>query len=122
MVTTLLALTAFFLLAKRATTLHNHITEHLNRISAHLERRIDMSTQDTINAVVAQLGKAKGEIVTKIADVQAQLDAASIPAEVVDLTALTEAAQALDDVVADVPVVPSDVPVDAPADAEPPTT
>ena len=60
-----------------------------------------MSTQDSINAVVTQLGKAKDEIVAKIADVQAQLDAASIPAETVDLTALTTAAQALDDIVPD---------------------
>jgi hypothetical protein len=41
--------------------------------------------------------------VAKIADVQAQLDAAGVPAEQVDLTALTAAAQALDDVVADEP-------------------
>lgn len=68
-----------------------------------------MSTQDAVNAVVAQLAKAKGEIVAKIADVQAQLDAASVPAEVVDLSALTEAAQALDDVVPDVEPTP-DVP------------
>jgi len=60
-----------------------------------------MSTQETINAIVTQLGKAKDEIVAKIADVQAQLDAASIPAETVDLTALTTAAQALDDIVPD---------------------
>lgn len=61
------------------------------------------STQDAVNAVVAQLNKAKGEIVAKIADVQAQLDAANVPAEQVDLSELTAAAQALDDVVPDVP-------------------
>jgi hypothetical protein len=66
-----------------------------------------MSTQDNINAVVTQLGKAKDEIVAKIADVQAQLDAANVPAEVVDLSALNAAAQALDDVVPD---EPADVP------------
>ena len=60
-----------------------------------------MTTQDTINAIVTQLGKAKDEIVAKIADVQAQLDAASVPAEQVDLSALTAAAQALDDIVPD---------------------
>jgi len=67
-----------------------------------------MSTQDTINAIVTQLGKAKDEIVAKIADVQAQLDAASVPAEQVDLSALTAAAQALDDIVPDpAPVDPA---------------
>jgi len=63
--------------------------------------RLAMSTQESVDAIVVQLGKAKDEVVGKIADVQAQLDAANVPAEVVDLTALTAAAQALDDVVAD---------------------
>jgi len=65
--------------------------------------RLAMSTQDSVDAIVVQLGKAKDEVVAKIADVQAQLDAAGVPAEQVDLTALTAAAQALDDVVADEP-------------------
>ena len=65
--------------------------------------RLQMSTQDSIDAVVAQLGKAKDEVVAKIADVQAALDAANVPAEVVNLDALNAAAQALDDVVADEP-------------------
>jgi len=67
--------------------------------------RLNMSTQESIDAIVTQLGKAKDEVVAKIADVQAQLDAAGVPAEQVDLTALTAAAQALDDVVADEPPV-----------------
>jgi hypothetical protein len=66
--------------------------------------RLIVSTQESIDAVVTQLGKAKDEIVAKIADVQAQLDAAAVPAEVVNLDALTAAAQALDDVVPDAPV------------------
>ena len=67
--------------------------------------------QSAVDAVVAQLGKAKDEIVSKIADVEAQLEAASVPAEVVDLSALKAAAQALDDVVADAPVE-EDAPVE----------
>ena len=59
-----------------------------------------VSTQDAINAVVEQLVKAQREIVSRIADVQAQLDAAGV-AEQIDLTSLTAAAQALDDVVPD---------------------
>jgi len=68
-----------------------------------------MTAQEDINAVVTQLGKAKDEIVAKIADVQAQLDAANVPAEQVDLTALNAAAQALDDIVPDAVV---DAPVE----------
>ena len=65
--------------------------------------RLAMSTQESVDAIVVQLGKAKDEVVAKIRDVQAQLDAAAVPAEVVDLSALSAAAQALDDVVPDAP-------------------
>jgi len=67
--------------------------------------RLHMSTQESIDAVVAQLGRAKDEVVQKIQDVQAQLDAANVPAEVVNLEALNAAAQALDDIVPDAPPV-----------------
>jgi hypothetical protein len=67
-----------------------------------------MSTQESIDAVVTQLGKAQAEIVSKIADVQAQLDAANVPAEVVNLDALNAAAQALDDIVPDAPAAPAE--------------
>jgi len=63
--------------------------------------RLYMSTQESIDGIVAQLGKARDELLTEIADVKAQLEAASVPAETVDLTALTAAAQALDDIVPD---------------------
>jgi hypothetical protein len=63
--------------------------------------RLYMSTQESIDAVVSQLGKAKDELLAEIADVKAQLESASVPAEIVDLTALTAAAQALDDLVPD---------------------
>ena len=71
--------------------------------------RLHMSTQESIDAIVAQLGKAQAEVVSKIADVQAQLDAANVPAEVVNLDALNAAAQALDDIVpdADLPTDPA---------------
>ena len=67
--------------------------------------RLIVSTQENIDAIVVQLGRAKDEVVAKIADVQAQLDAANVPAEVVNLDALNAAAQALDDIVADEPPV-----------------
>jgi uncharacterized protein YPO0396 len=97
-----------------AGRVHRHIIEHIDRQVKHMERISMSDTQDAVNAVVAQLGKAKNEIVEKIADVQAQLDAAQVPTEAVDLSALTEAAQALDDIVPDAPVV--EVVPDAPVE------
>ena len=69
-------------------------------LTATIGRRY-VSTQESIDGIVAQLGKAKDELLAEIADVKAQLEAASVPAETVDLTALTAAAQALDDIVPD---------------------
>ncbi len=74
----------------------------------HRIERLTMSTQEAIDAVVTKLGAVREEIVAKLAEVQAQLDAANVPAEVVDLSALTAAAQALDDIVPDSPVTPSE--------------
>lgn len=82
-----------------------------------------MSTQATIDAVVAQLSKARGEIVAardellaRIADIQDQLDSAG--ADEVDLSALTAVAQTLDDIVPDAPEVTAEP--DAPEqDGEP---
>ena len=73
------------------------------------------AVQDTVNQIADQLAKAKTEIVTKIADLEAQVAAGEIP----DLTALKEAAQALDDVVLDVPPV-EEPPVEEPPAEEPP--
>lgn len=84
----------------RVEHMHSHLVEHIDRQVAHLRKVITVSTQDAINAVTAQLVKAQREIVSRIADVQAQLDAAGVT-EQVDLSSLTAAAQALDDVVAD---------------------
>lgn len=58
-----------------------------------------MSAQDTVDALVAQLGKAKQEIVTKIAELEAANPG-------VDLSELTAIAQGLDDIVEDAPVEP----------------
>jgi hypothetical protein len=83
-----------------------------------------MSVQTTIDAVVAQLTKARQEIVQArdellagIAEVQEQLDNAEAP-EDVDLTALTAAAQSLDDIVPDAPEVPADQPAEVEAPTE----
>lgn len=63
------------------------------------------ASQEAVNAVVEQLGKAKAEILAEIAS----LEAAVAAGEPVDLSALVAAAQGLDDIVPDaveVPVAP----------------
>jgi len=65
---------------------------------------------------VARLHHAREEIVARLTEVQQQLDDAAIPAEVVDLSALTDAAQALDDIVPDAPEVPAEVPAEVTGD------
>ena len=60
------------------------------------------SLQQAVDNITAQIGKAQAELVNRIADVQAQLDAAGV-GEDIDLSSLTAAAQALDDVVPDAP-------------------
>lgn len=62
--------------------------------------------QDAVDSVVAQLGRAKEEILGEISALEAVVASGEVP----DLSALKQAAQALDDVVADAPV---DAPVEA---------
>lgn len=62
--------------------------------------------QNAVDAVVAQLGKAKAEIVAAIEELRNREPD-------VDLSALTAAAQALDDVIADPPV---EEPVEEPSE------
>lgn len=59
----------------------------------HHERVVMGAVQDAVDQIVAQLGKAKEEIVKAIEDAEAENN--------VDLSALKDAAQALDDVVPD---------------------
>jgi 16S rRNA G1207 methylase RsmC len=59
--------------------------------------RLMGDVQDAVDAVVAQLDKAKGEILNEITNLEAQIAAGETP----DLSALKAAAQALDDVVPD---------------------
>lgn len=55
--------------------------------------KIMSEQQEQIDALAAQLAKAKTEIIAKIDDLQAQIDAG----EPVDLTALKAAVQGIDD-------------------------
>jgi len=55
--------------------------------------------QDAVDAVAVQLVKAKNEILSLVADLEAQLAAGEVP----NLDALKAAAQSLDDIVVDVP-------------------
>lgn len=62
-----------------------------------VERLFMSVSQDVVDAVVVQLGKAKDEIVAEIG----RLSAAAAAGEAVDLGALKELAQGLDDIVPD---------------------
>lgn len=94
---TLIAITA---IATQIARTHAHITEHLDRTTNSIKERINMSAQDTVNTIVAQLAKAKTELSGRISDLAAQLEAAGVAGQI-DLSALTEVAQALDDIVPD---------------------
>jgi hypothetical protein len=116
---------SYWAVLRRVNSTHDHLVEHFDRRTYQLEGIINLSTQDTVNAVVAQLGKAKAEVIAKLAEVQAQLDAVGVTPEAVDLSALVAAAEALDaivpDVVAEIPAdepaveVPVEVPSEEPA-------
>lgn len=91
-----------------ANQIHDHLVEHIDRKTAHLQEIIMSAQQDIVDAVVAKLAHVKAEVIAKLTDLQTQIDA-GVPAEQLDLTALTEAAQALDDIVPD--PAPADPPV-----------
>jgi hypothetical protein len=74
-----------------------------------IEGVIMSSAQDVVDQVVEQLGRVRDEIVGEIE----KLEAAAAAGETLDLTALTEAAKSLDDIVPD-----SVEPVDEPATPE----
>lgn len=74
-----------------------------------VRRTIMGAVQDAVDAITAQLEKAKTEIVTAISDLEAQVAAGETP----DLTALRAAAQGLDD------VVPDTIPTEEPSTGEP---
>lgn len=88
-------------LSARIGSLENHLVEHIDRQINHLRKVITVSAQDTVNALAAQVRKGISEVTGKIAELQAAADAG----QPVDLTELAAAAQALDDIVADAPVV-----------------
>lgn len=77
------------------------IAWRIHRAFTHIESGFIMATQEAVNAIVAQVKKGTGEVVAKIAELQQQVDAGAP----VDLSELAAAAQALDDIVADAPVV-----------------
>lgn len=94
----LIALTLVAHLCRKIRELDDTIIFNTHR----LERRIMSESQDAVDAVVGQLGKAKDEILAEVADLEAQVAAGVAP----DLSALKAAAQALDNLNSDVPVVP----------------
>jgi hypothetical protein len=117
-------LLAALVILRRVKRSHNHLVEHLDRIANHLEREIQMSQQDIIDIITAELGKVYNEVTAQadglnavIADLRAQI-AAGTPTAELNLSALEAAAQKLDDIVPDeIPAPPVDV---TPADVVPP--
>ena len=106
---TLAGLVLLSMAATLALQLHTlkHLENEFRRRTRFLNGRIEMAQQDIIDGIVAQLTKAKNEIVGKLEEatsgVQAQLVAAGVEDQV-DLSALTGIAQALDDLVPDAEV------------------
>jgi protein-disulfide isomerase len=103
---------------------HQKLVDHLDwrfhRQNRNLKGVIAVSAQDTVNAVVAQLRKVSVEVTSardaltaKVDALQAQIDA-GVPVEELDLTALKNVAQSLDDLNPDADDV--DVDVDVPVD------
>ena len=77
-------------------------------------RRI-MSQQAELDTLTAVVKKGTAEVVALVAALRDQI-AAGVPAEQLDLSGLSAAAQALDDIVPDVPEVADDVPADVPVE------
>lgn len=101
---------------RKLSAIDEHNIAHLDRKVRHLENQLKgaimSEAQNAVDAVVAQLDKAKAEISAQIAELESREPA-------VDLSALKAAAQSLDDVVVDVPVEEPPVeepPVEAPAE------
>ena len=65
-----------------------------------IAKEMHMSAQDTVDQIVAQLGKVKTELVGKIADLEAQVAAGETP----DLSELSAIVDSIDAIVPD-PVV-----------------
>lgn len=80
---------------------NSEILQQLKKIGKQMSE-----TQEKIDALAAQLAKAKAEILVQVAELQAQIDAG----EQVDLTALTEAVQGIDD------LNPDETPPEEPAE------
>ena len=74
-----------------------------------------MATQEQIDALTVQIRRGTGEVLSKLADVQAQLEDANV-ADQVDISELVAAAQALDDIVPDAPEVVEELPSEVPAE------
>lgn len=79
---------------------HSHLVEHMDRKANHLRGVIMSEVQAAVDALVAQLRKATGEVQAKIADLNVQIADAGV-ADKVDLTELTAAVQMLDDITPD---------------------
>jgi predicted RNA polymerase sigma factor len=88
-----LSLLLLVLVYHRIHAAEDHITEHLDRQTHHLQGAIVSEVQDAVDAITAQINKGTAEVVAEVAALEAQVAAGETP----DFTALKAAAQALDD-------------------------
>ncbi len=72
----------------------------------YTNRRIIMALQDVVDQITEELALAHGRIQAEIAKVQAQLEAAQVPVEEVDLSALQAEADLLAGIVPAEPTEP----------------
>lgn len=73
------------------------LTKYVDERLVESEKRIMGAQQDQVNAISAQLTKARDEIVAKVDELESQVAAGETP----DFSELRSVAQALDDVVPD---------------------
>ena len=91
------------------------LTQAFTLFAISAQGRQLMSQQTELDNLTAIVRKGTAEVVALVAALRDQI-AAGVPAEQLDLSGLTAAAQALDDIVPDVPEVADEAPADVPVE------
>lgn len=91
------------------------LTQAFTLFAISAQGRQLMSQQTKLDNLTALVKKGTAEVVALVASLREQI-AAGVPAEQLDLSGLTEAANALDAIVPDVPEVADELPADVPVE------
>lgn len=91
------------------------LTQAFTLFAISAQGRQLMSQQAELDNLTALVKKGTAEVVGLVAALRDEI-AAGVPAEQLDLTGLSAAAQALDDIVPDVPEVADELPADVPVE------